>query len=139
MIITQFGGSGFYNPGIQTLTAQELDSLCGLPSAAGKSDPQHERLEQYKLLQERFNARQYSNDNEEFLRKSNIHICVSPTAPGDAGRVYDMIMRTNQLNFTKKRISLDEVNRLLRNPAFKSVTIRVYDRFGDHGIVCIAR
>ncbi|WP_051152886.1 hypothetical protein [Lacrimispora indolis] len=86
-------------------------------------------------MQERFSARQYSNDNEDFLRKSDIHICVSPTAPEDAERVHDMIMRTNQLNFTKKRISFDEVNELLRNPAFKSATIRVYDRFGDHGII----
>ena len=125
----------FYNPGIQTLPAQELDRLCGLPGAAGKPDLQHKRLKQYKLLQERFNALQYSSDNEEFLRKSDIHICISPTTPEDAGRVHDMIMRTNQLNFTKKRISLDEVNELLRNPAFESATVHVYDRFGDHGVV----
>lgn len=125
----------FYNPGIQTLPAQELDDLCGLPGTAGKPDPQHKRLEQYKLLQERFNACQYSNDNEEFLRKSDIHICVLPTMPEDAERVHDMIMRTNQLNFTKKRISFDEVKELLHNPAFESATIRVSDRFGDHGVV----
>lgn len=125
----------FYNPEIQVLAAEKLDSLSSLPGAAGKPDPEHTRLKQYKLLQERFSARQYFSDNEEFLRKSDIHVCVSPTTLEDAERIHDMIMRTNQLNFTKKRITLEEVKVLLCHSDYKTGIICVRDRFGDHGIV----
>ena len=125
----------FYNPGIQTLPAKELDSLLLLPGAAGSPDLKHQRLEQYKMLEKRYIARQSTDDNKEFLRSSDIHIMITPTTPEDAERVHDMIMRTNQLNFTKKRISLDEVVELLKDPSADSATIRVYDRFGDHGVV----
>ncbi len=96
----------FYNPGIQILVAEKLDSLCSLPGAAGKPDLEHKRLEQYKIIARTLFCRQYFSDNEEFLRKSDIHVCVSPTTLEDAERIHDMIMRTNQLNFTKKRITL---------------------------------
>lgn len=70
--------------------------MSSLSGAACKPDHEHTRLKQYKLLQERFSARQYFSDNEEFLHKSDIHVCVSPTTLEAAERIHDMIMRTNQ-------------------------------------------
>ena len=125
----------FYNPGIQIMPAQEIDRLLGMPGTKGKPDPEHTRLGQYKMLESRRNFRNDSDDNDAFLRNSEIHVRINPTKPQDAERVHDMIMRTNQLNFTKKRISLDEVDKLLRDPDAESATIHVYDRFGDHGVV----
>lgn len=125
----------FYNPGIQTMSADLVDSLLDLPGVKGKPDPGHKRLEQYKMLEQRRDFRNESDDNYAFLRDSDIHIRIAPTTPEDSERVHDMIMRTNQLNFTKKRITLDEVNALLRDQSAESATVSVYDRFGDHGVV----
>jgi FkbH-like protein len=125
----------FYNSGIQTLDARELDRLLSLSGTEGKPDTEHKRLKQYKMLENRRDFRESSDDNQEFLRNSDIHIRVMLTAIEDAERVHDMIMRTNQLNFTKKRISLENVAALLSDPAADSASVRVYDRFGDHGIV----
>ena len=125
----------FYNPGIMTLGAGEMDRLLSLTEASGKPDPEHKRLSQYKMLAERHNVRKSAEDNEEFLRNSDINISIVPTTADDVDRIHDMIMRTNQLNFTKKRLALDEVGKLLDDPSAVSATVRVYDRFGDHGVV----
>jgi len=125
----------FYNPEIMTLDARDLERLLSLPEALGKPDPEYSRLSQYKMMEERHILSSSSDDNEEFLRNSNINIVITPTTAEDVDRVHDMIMRTNQLNFTKKRITISDVEELLADPTAVSATVRVYDRFGDHGVI----
>ena len=45
-----------------------------------------------------------------------------------------MIARTNQLNYTKIRITLDDLNKIIDNKDFESIALRVIDNFGDYGI-----
>lgn len=125
----------FYNEGIQVLHAEHLKRLLDLPGAAGKPDPGHTRLAQYRLLEERRAARTSAPSNDDFLRASDIRITVVPSTAEDAERVHDMVMRTNQLNFTKKRVSYDEVAALITDPANECASVRVRDRFGDHGVI----
>jgi FkbH-like protein len=125
----------FYNPEIQTLRAEQIPAMLSSPQLAGKPDLELLRLKQYKMLEERHIVKQSSESNEDFLRTSNIHIEIAPAKPADTDRIYDMIMRTNQLNFTKKRISRGELESLLRDNSAESATVRVYDRFGDHGVI----
>jgi FkbH-like protein len=127
----------FYNPGIQTLDASEKQTLLDLPEAGGNHDPEHKRLAQYKMMETRHSEMKSdaASDNRDFLAKSDIHIQITPSAVGDAERIHDMIMRTNQLNFTKKRISIDAVREIVADDDYICRNVRVYDRFGDHGIV----
>ncbi|PRY18242.1 hypothetical protein [Kineococcus rhizosphaerae] len=125
----------YYNPGIQTLDAQELPRLLSLPGLEGKPDPDHTRLGHYRLLQERQVARAAASSNEDFLRSSGLRIQLRASRVEDADRIHDMIVRTNQLNFTKRRATRDEVDALLADPAGRSATVRVQDDFGDYGIV----
>jgi FkbH-like protein len=125
----------FYNPGIRTLDAQDLPGLLLLPGIEGKPDPDHTRLGHYRLLEDRHGAQAAASSNEEFLRSSGLRVQLRPARPEDAERIHDMIMRTNQLNFTKRRSSLEEVGALLADPAARSATVRVQDDFGDYGIV----
>lgn len=125
----------FYNPGIRVLDAAELSTLLTIPGIEGKPDPGHTRLRHYQLLERRNEAQGRATSNEDFLRSSELRIELTPSRPEDAPRIHDMVMRTNQLNFTKQRISLAEVEELLADPAGRSGTVRVRDRFGDYGVV----
>lgn len=125
----------YYNQGIQTLNANKIPYLLGMPGLVGNSDPEMSRLEQYKLLEQRVASRQGAASNEDFLRESDIRVYLKPTKITDAERVHDMITRTNQLNFCKRRISLDELKALILDPSVQSETVTVTDRFGDHGVV----
>ncbi|WP_290871063.1 HAD family hydrolase [Aquabacterium sp.] len=124
----------FYNAGLQTLDAQELPNLLHRPELKGKPDG-GARLAQYKLLEQRVQERMTASSNEAFLRQSDIHVRITSTAPHDAERVHDMLTRTNQLNFTKQRLTLEEVGTLIADPARTTATVSVRDRFGDHGVI----
>ncbi len=124
----------YYNPGLQTLDAALLPTLLALPGLAGKPDG-GKRLAQYKLLEQRARERSGASSNEAFLRQSDIRLRIVPTREEDAERVHDMLTRTNQLNFTKQRLSLDEVRALIADDRRTTATVAVRDRFGDHGVV----
>lgn len=124
----------YYNHGLQTLHADELSTLLARPALKGKPDG-GQRLAQYKLLEQRANERLGASSNEAFLRQSDIRLQLTPTKLEEAERVHEMLSRTNQLNFTKKRLSLDEVQALIQDSSRKTATVAVRDRFGDHGVV----
>src|SRR5699024_10465947 len=47
---------------------------------------------------------------------------------------HDLILRSNQLNFTKIRSSEEELREIMEDPRIQSGYISVADRFGDYGI-----
>ncbi|UOQ76862.1 hypothetical protein MUN84_20585 [Hymenobacter sp. 5516J-16] len=53
----------------------------------------------------------------------------------DLDRIEELINRSNQLNFTKRRVRKEEVQASLEDPARRWGTVRVHDRFGDYGLV----
>lgn len=124
----------FHNPGLQTLDAGLLGGLLAMPGVAGKPDG-GKRLAQYKLLEQRVLERGSASSNDAFLRQSDIRLRIAPTRAEDAERVHDMLARTNQLNFTKQRLSLEQVRALIADPSCATATVAVRDRFGDHGVV----
>ena len=124
----------YYNPGLQTLDAALLPTLLARPGLAGKPDG-GKRLAQYKMLEQRATERSSASSNEAFLRQSDIRLRIKPTRADDAERVHDMLARTNQLNFTKQRLSLDEVRALIADASRATATVSARDRFGDHGVV----
>ena len=52
-------------------------------------------------------------------------------------RVHQLIHKTNQFNLTTRRHSADELGRLARSPEARAVWLRLGDRFGDLGLVCV--
>ncbi|QIL77823.1 hypothetical protein [Hymenobacter sp. HDW8] len=55
--------------------------------------------------------------------------------PADLSRIEELINRSNQLNFTKKRVAKDELGASFTDAALRWGTVRVRDRFGDYGLV----
>ncbi|RFP63757.1 hypothetical protein D0N36_17645 [Hymenobacter lapidiphilus] len=130
----------FYNPDLQVADPTELPQLAPLLRASGQPDPTLSRLAQYKLLERQQQARIQYDDNLAFLRDAQVQVefregpaAVMP----DLGRLEELINRSNQLNFTKRRVTLPELEVSLRDPARRWGTVRVHDRFGDYGLVGI--
>lgn len=103
--------------------------------ASGKDDVKRSRLAEYKVLAAKASAAETFGDNAEFLRSCDIRVQFTERPIGDAERIQELLARTNQLNYTKRRASLDEVRALLADPEVWSIAIRVTDRFGDYGLV----
>jgi FkbH-like protein len=132
----------FFNPGIMTAhPADVLDALLDDPHCAGKPDPELTRLKQYQFLQRKVEERSTSElSNEEFLRASNVRVTIDYDLEENFDRVVELINRTNQLNYTKKRLETSaeiEQFRVLLNETFHSYAgcVRVSDSYGDYGLV----
>ena len=126
----------FYNPDIQILNATDFTlSILNDDAFKGKDDKSHSRLEQYKILEQRANEETKYSSNIEFLQDSHIKVSIEKDCLNEKDRIAELIQRTNQLNFTKNRISKEELESLLTDKASECRLIRVKDRFGDYGIV----
>ncbi len=122
-------------PGIQTAGPEIIGRLLSLPALKGKDDSGLSRLRQYRVLEQKRSDRAKSTTtNEEFLRSCDIRVGVYPAGEEESDRLFELVNRTNQLNFTKRRPTESEFVALLRDPRRRAGYIRVKDRYGDYGI-----
>jgi FkbH-like protein len=122
-------------PGIRVAAPAVIDRLLSLPELTGKDDSRLTRLQQYRVLEQKLVDRGGTEDsNEAFLRSCDIRIGVFTDPECEADRLFELVNRTNQLNFTKRRPDRDEFDSLLADTRRTSGYIRVRDRYGDYGI-----
>jgi FkbH-like protein len=126
----------FYNSGINVSLPSYLDSdILTLEEFKGKNDSSHSRLNQYKMLEKRTVDERKSASNEAFLRNSGIHIQQNSECISQIDRIFELIERTNQLNFTKKRLDKVQLESLLNNSKITNRYITASDKYGDYGII----
>ena len=103
-------------PGLQVADETLLSTMLRDPGFEGKDDRGHSRLKQYKLLESRREDQARHDDNFEFLRSSGIRVLIENDVEAHIDRAVELINRTNQLNFTKRRLSenADEAREQLR-------------------------
>lgn len=99
------------------------------------SDPSLSRLKQYQVLYQKQIAKSEAVDNMSFLYSSNTIVEIHTDCTNVSDRLFEMIHRTNQLNFTKYRCSREEFDSLLNDETVSSGYVTVKDKFGDYGIV----
>lgn len=120
-----------YNEGITTYTSP-TDMVVNWKEY--KDDTELARLNQYKILEKKAEFRVSCSDNTDFLRQSNIRLSFIKDYSSHIDRLEDLINRSNQLNFTKFRIGVSDIESLMQNPNIESAAISVVDNFGDYGI-----
>ena len=128
-------------PGIRASDPSILETILQNPLCRGKDDRAFVRLEQYKLL-ERRKADELAaafGDNSAFLRGCDIRVQIETDIESHLDRAVELINRTNQLNFTKLRLSDDPAS--ARQQLAEHVgqyfvqagLVRVTDKYGDYG------
>lgn len=125
----------YFCPEINIALPNELEKAFAFAKAAEKKDLNHQRLKQYKLLQQKHEEKSAYDSNEEFLLSCNIRVEILYDCVDKSERLHELLIRSNQLNFTKIRPSKEEFDRLLNDESVRCGYVRVKDRFGDYGIV----
>ncbi|MCC8170094.1 MAG: HAD-IIIC family phosphatase [Oscillospiraceae bacterium] len=125
----------YYSPELMTASPNIIDELLRDVSALDKSDKSLERLKRYKILEKKQSEKNSMGSNEEFLRQSAIHVEIHSDCKTEIDRIHELILRTNQLNFTKLRSTRDELEAILDDPNIKSGYITAGDKYGDYGII----
>ncbi len=98
-------------------------------------DVAHKRLKQYKILEAKDTASKTYSNSEDFLYDSQIRVSINNDCINQVDRIHELILRSNQLNYTKKRISKEELLGILRDPEYDCGYVTVTDRFGDYGLI----
>ncbi|MCE2617200.1 MAG: HAD-IIIC family phosphatase [Phocaeicola sp.] len=93
------------------------------------------RLKQYQDLQIKVASSKDYDSAEDFLRACNIKLQINKNCEPQIDRITELIGRTNQLNFTKKRIDKSQVGCLIRDVNYECGYIHVIDKFCDYGII----
>jgi len=126
----------YYFPEINAATPQIISGILSHLSFKGKDDSNHSRLNQYKLLEKQSVAVKNFSDNKDFLMSCEIKVMISDIDEKNFERVFELINRTNQLNFTKIRFeNKNDFKKILNNENYENKCIAAKDKIGDYGII----
>jgi FkbH-like protein len=110
-------------PQLQTLSVTEEDRL---------------RVEQYRVAQQREQARGSTSSVEEYLSSLEIVVQILSVTDAMLPRVHQLFQRTNQFNLTSRRYSEAQLTEFSKDSNMRLYALRAHDRFGDHGLVAAA-
>lgn len=125
----------YYCPDIMTMEPGEIGALYDAVSALPETDGKLERLNRYKILETKQREKSAMTSNEEFLRQSNIRADIHTDCLAELDRIEELVLRSNQLNFTKLRSNRDELRELINNPDTTAGYVTAHDKYGEYGII----
>ena len=95
------------------------------------------RSEQYRANAEREILRASATDLPAYLKSLSMEMHAEPFDSVGLSRIVQLINKTNQFNLTTRRYSEQEVAALLDAPDVVTFQIRLADKFGDNGMICV--
>jgi FkbH-like protein len=95
------------------------------------------RAQQYQLENTRKQVMKSAGSMDEYLQSLEMKARFSEFAPLDIPRVSQLINKSNQFNLTTVRRSEVEVALVADDPRYRSFSVRLADRFGDHGLISV--
>lgn len=125
----------YYCPDIMIGSPDVIIELINDVNKSTKKDKEHKRLNQYHILEAKRHDENNYSSNEDFLMASNIIVEIKSDCDNHIERIHDLILRSNQLNFTKIRSSVDELRSLICDDSIEKAYVSVHDKFGEYGIV----
>jgi FkbH-like protein len=74
---------------------------------------------------------------DDALARLHMVARVGPASEATLERIHQLIQKTNQFNLTTRRHKLEAIRRLAAHPEARVAWLRLRDRFGDLGLVCV--
>ncbi len=92
----------------------------------------------YAEQRERSQAEQSFQSKEDFYRFLEQEAEIGTVLPATLARISQLTQKTNQFNLTTRRYTEQQISEMASQPEWQVSSIRVRDRFGDHGLVGVA-
>ncbi len=86
----------------------------------------------------RTEAEQGFQTKEDFYHFLEQEAEIVPVLPSTLARISQLTQKTNQFNLTTRRYTEQQIADMAERPQWHVSSIRVRDRFGDHGLVGVA-
>ncbi|MDH4164760.1 MAG: HAD-IIIC family phosphatase, partial [Nitrospirota bacterium] len=121
--------------------AQFLNDLNALFARSTISEEDRQRTEMYRRRQTvaaQTSLGKEGTDLTDFLANLQMELVIQDRSSGDRERAVQLINKTNQFNLNGRRVTDDEVSRIL-SAGGKLYTAKLTDRTGSHGeiLVCL--
>jgi len=116
-------------------TAQLQDSRFFEPRQITKEDGV--RSDQYHAEAQRKGMESQCADMESYLTSLEMVAEVQPFRSVDLPRITQLIAKSNQFNVTTRRRTDAELGAISQNPEYGHFSVRLRDRFGDHGLISV--
>jgi FkbH-like protein len=96
-----------------------------------------ERTESYQARHAAAEALESATDLSEYLTSLKMVAAIRPFEPVSMERITQLTNKTNQFNLTTRRVTLAEMESIANDPAYLTRSVRLRDRFGDHGLISV--
>ena len=97
-----------------------------------------QRTEMYGARKQRAGAERSFQSKEDFFRFLEQEAELEPVSDLTLARIAQLTQKTNQFNLTTRRYTEPQIAEMAKQPEWHIFSIRVRDRFGDHGLVGVA-
>jgi FkbH-like protein len=77
----------------------------------------------------------FSDDYDSFLKNLSMNLKIEEIDESNRSRCFELLSRSNQLNLSTNRYTLEEYEKLLNDSSCICRAFRCSDKFGDYGIV----
>jgi FkbH-like protein len=102
------------------------------------SPEDQQRTEMYAAQKQRAGAEQNFQSKEDFFRFLEQEAELEPVTDLTLARIAQLTQKTSQFNLTTHRYTEPQIAEMAKRPEWHIFSIRVRDRFGDHGLVGVA-
>lgn len=92
----------------------------------------------YAVQRQRSQVEQTFTSKEDFFHFLELEADVATVVPATLARISQLTQKTNQFNLTTHRYSEQQIAELAAGADAQVISIRVRDRYGDHGLVGVA-
>ena len=96
------------------------------------------KVQQYKQRTAFVSEQKLVRNQAAFLKSIALQPTVLPLSEETLARAEQLCQKTNQFNIRTERHTALVLRKLSGNPNYESFLVKLSDRFGDHGIVCLA-
>jgi FkbH-like protein len=101
------------------------------------TDEDRRRTSFFKEEGARVQLQRASLHYDDYLRQLKMEAVIEPIHKSNLARVTQLINKTNQFNLTTRRMTEADVQRIATDPQSYTRTVRLIDRFGDHGLISV--
>lgn len=97
-----------------------------------------QRAAMYAEQRERSQAEQKFQSKEDFYRFLEQEAEIATLTPATLARISQLTQKTNQFNLTTRRYAEQQITEIAGRAEWQVLSIRLRDRFGDHGLVGVS-
>ena len=127
-------------PGIRVCDAKDIEQYVttDIFDVPVTEDSKRRRISYQENSKRKMAEMEFSDDATNFLRSCNMVVHVNKPIEQEFARCYELVQRTNQLNLSAERLTLDQITEMVNSSDYDCYRIKVKDNFGDYGLVGFA-